>query len=133
MKKIFHFLIITFFTNLGFSQENNFIGIYKKEIHAKTGEVLKYTLELKSDQTFSFHFFRNIGQKISVDENLYSEGNWEIKNNIIYFTNQNITPKPLQINFNETTGRLDHKDKNLFRFYRSNTFWLKGLTLKKIN
>lgn len=133
MKKTFLFIALMFIT-LTTAQNTNYIGHYEKKIKANDGFVLEYELNIKADNTFTFHSFRNIGQLNSVDENSYAKGTWKIIKNIIYFYMDKETEldEKHQLNFTNSRGRMDHKDKKLFRFYHSDIFWVDKLTLTKI-
>ncbi|WP_445458004.1 hypothetical protein [Flavobacterium sp. HNIBRBA15423] len=135
MKKNILFLIPILCTSLLSAQNNNYIGTYEKTIKANKGEVFKYELNINADSTFTFHFFRNIGQAISVDENSYGRGTWKVVKNILcFYTNkEKDIDEKYSLSFTNTTGRFDHKNKSLFRFYRSNISWLEKRTLTKID
>lgn len=127
-------LITTFlFTSLLTAQEH-YIGTYESKIEASKGERFKYILTLSADSTFTFHFFRNIGQPLSVNENSYGKGTWKVVNDIVYFDThkENDIDIKYTLNFTNTTGRFDTKNKNVFRFYRSDVKWLERKTLTKV-
>lgn len=127
-------LIALVFTTLTTAQNTNYIGNYEKKTKADDKLLLEYELSIKADSTFTFHFFRNNGQFISVDENSYAKGTWKVIKNIIYFYTDKETEldEKHQLNFTNSSGRMDHKDKKLFRFYHSDIFWVDKLTLTKI-
>jgi len=134
MKIVFLFITVLF-TSFLTAQKKNYIGNYETIINGSQGEKFKYILTLKTDSTFTFHFFRNIGQAISVDENNYGRGTWKVVKNILYFYThpENDLDEKYTLNFTNTTGRFDHKNKSLFRFYRSDISWLEKRTLTKID
>lgn len=117
------------------AQNKDYVGNYKTKIKANGGEILEYELNLNADNTFIYHFYRNIGQPHSIDENQYGKGTWKKVKNIIYFYTNAATEidNKYSLNFTNTTGRFDTKNKSLFRFYKSDIFWIVKSTLKKIN
>ena len=132
MKILFLFICVLFTTLL--TAQTNYIGTYESKIDGNKGERFTYTLVIKSDSTFTFHFFRNIGQSISVDENSYGKGTWKVVKNILHFytDKESDLDEKYTLNFTNTTGRLDGKNKSLFRFYRSDISWLVRRTLQKV-
>lgn len=126
------FYSISFFIS---GQNNEYIGHYETKVKTKVGEIFEYKLILNSDNTFTYHFFRNIGHPQSIDENWYGKGTWKVENNIVYFFTDRLTEidKKYNLDFNNTTGRFDTKNKTLFRFYKSDIFWIVKSTLNKIN
>lgn len=127
------FITTFLFTSLLVAQEE-YIGTYESKIEASKGERLKYILTLSADSTFTFHFFRNIGQPLSVNENSYGKGTWKVVNDIVYFDTNKETDIDTKyiLNFTNTTGRFDAKNKSVFRFYRSDIKWLERKTLTKV-
>ncbi len=87
--KNFHLLLfysISFSISFSISAQNkDYIGHYETKVKTKVGEIFDYKLILNSDNTFTYHFFRNIGQPQSIDENWYGKGTWKQVKNIIYF------------------------------------------------
>ncbi|WP_130733703.1 hypothetical protein [Flavobacterium sp. J27] len=115
------------------AQNNNYVGIYEKKIKSVKNEVFEYELQILSDSTFTFHFFRNLGQSISKDENVYGKGTWKVIKNVIHFvTNANDLDEKHILNFTNSSGRFDGKNKNQFRFYHSEIPWIEKLTLQKV-
>lgn len=135
MKTIILFLPFLLISIVSKAQKNNYIGNYEKEIKAITGEIFQYKLEINADSTFTFHYFRNIGQPQSINENSYGKGTWKIIKNIIHFYTdaENDINTKYQLNFTNSKGRFDHKDKKLFRFYHSDIRWIEKLTILKID
>ncbi|NJM80855.1 MAG: hypothetical protein HC854_16830 [Flavobacterium sp.] len=131
-------ILLLFFYSISFfisAQNNEYIGHYETIIKTKGGETLEYKLDLKADNTFIYHFYRNLGQTQSIDENWYGKGTWKVKNNIVYFFTDKLTDldQKYNLDFTNTTGRFDTKNKSLFRFYKSNIPWIKKSTVSKIN
>lgn len=120
-------LLFSFVSN---AQNDNYVGIYEKKIKTVKNEVLEYELQILSDSTFTFHFFRNLGQSISKDENVYGKGTWKVIKKVIHFyTNTSDLDQKYTLDFTNSSGRFDGKNKNQFRFYHSEIPWIEKLTL----
>lgn len=133
MKNYTSLLLLLLFSFISNAQNDNYVGAYEKKIKTVKNEVLEYELHILSDSTFTFHFFRNLGQSISKDENVYGKGTWKVIKNVIHFvTNTNDLDEKYTLNFTNSSGRLDTKNKNQFRFYHSEIPWIEKLTLQKV-
>lgn len=134
MKNYILLLLCSFSFSI-FAQNDSYIGTYEKKINGIGGEIFIYKLEINADHTFTYHLFRNIGQSSNVDENYYGKGTWKQIKNVIYFHTNNETDidEKYTLNFTNSTGRYDAKNKTLFRFYRSQIAWIKKSTLTKID
>ncbi|VXC09882.1 conserved exported hypothetical protein [Flavobacterium sp. 9AF] len=133
MKNYTLLLFLLLFSFISNAQNNNYVGIYEKKIKTPKNEVFEYKLQILSDSTFTFHFFRNLGQSISKDENVYGKGTWKVIKNVIHFvTNTNHLNEKYTLNFTNSSGRFDSKNKNQFRFYHSEIPWIEKLTLQKV-
>lgn len=54
-------LLLIAFINLGLTAQNEeYVGTYINLWEFENGDVMKYELQINSDQTFTFHFYRNI-------------------------------------------------------------------------
>ncbi len=133
MKNYTSLLFLLLFSFISNAQNDNYIGVYEKKIKTQKNEVFEYELQILSDSTFTFHFFRNLGQSISKDENVYGKGTWKVIKNVIHFeTNTNDLDEKYTLNFTNSSGRFDGKNKNQFRFYHSEIPWIERLTLQRI-
>lgn len=133
MKKYTYLLFLLLFSLISNAQNNNYVGAYEKKIKTVKNEVFEYELQILSDSTFTFHFFRNLGQSVSTDENVYGKGTWKVIKNVIHFvTNTNDLDEKYTLNFTKSSGRFDTKNKTLFRFYHSEIPWIEKLTLEKV-
>ncbi|RAR48640.1 hypothetical protein [Flavobacterium lacus] len=140
MKKIL-FLLITFISASVAAQNEDHIGTYEYYSKDVKGDVIKYELKLNTDQTFTFHFYRNIICSVCKEENSYGKGNWKIENKILHFsTNEDDLDTKNTLNFAGTTARLikksprDLTDKivpTALQFYKSNIFWIENLKISK--
>ena len=135
MKSIFTTLLL-FLSLLLTAQNNNFEGIYIYD-----SENIKYTLTINTDKTFTFHFYRNVSKHIG-EENYYGSGTWSSNKNLISLegTQENTVKGKPDLSFNNTKARYISKSprdksdriiKPALRFYESEIFWIKGLTLLK--
>ncbi|WP_290800655.1 hypothetical protein [Flavobacterium sp.] len=132
MKNYTSLLLLLLFSFVSNAQNDNYVGIYEKKIKTVKNEVLEYELQILSDSTFTFHFFRNLGQSISKDENAYGKGTWKVIKKVIHFyTNTSDLDQKYTLDLTNSSGRFDGKNKNQFRFYHSEIPWIEKLTLEK--
>lgn len=97
--------------NLGLKAQNNeYVGTYEYYFNNAKEDVIQYELQLNVDQTFTFHFYRNIVCSICKEENSYGKGTWKVENKIVYFTtNTTDLDEKNTLNFTGTTARLIQK------------------------
>ena len=140
MKQLLLFLIASI--NLGLTAQNEeYVGTYINLWEFENGDVMKYELQINSDQTFTFHFYRNIICSVCKEENKYGKGIWKVENKIVYFTTNTSDLDAINIlNFSGTSARLimksprDSSDKVIptaLQFYKSNIFWIENLKILK--
>ena len=103
--------------------------------------MIEYTLSLKLDGTFTFHFYRNI-DPTQPKENSYGKGTWKLdKKRVIFQVDKEIDiNKKYTLDFTNTKarfikkvprGKSSNKKETLFLFYESEMFWIKGLKLRE--
>jgi len=140
MKQLLYILIVSLNFNLK-AQNEEYVGTYINLWEFENGDVMKYELQINSDQTFTFHFYRNIICSVCKEENKYGKGTWKVKNKIVFFTtNTSDLDAENTLNFSGTTARLikksprDSSDKVIttaLQFYKSNIFWIENLKILK--
>ena len=125
------------------SQTTNFAGTYEKRTKTQTGAVLEYTVSLKPEGTFTYHFYRNI-DPTQPEEHFYGKGTWEVdKNTVLFYTDaETEMDSKYMYDFTNTKARfIQKKDignpkapkKTYFLFYESDLRVIKGLKLFKLN
>lgn len=114
--KIFYSLTFLLFTIIGFSQD--YAGNYYKKVNSINGELFEYSLNLKSDNSYSVEIHRNLNQVNSVDEYFIGKGKWKIVNKKILFFPE-LTNEKNEIDMSEATARFDSKDKKALVFFNS--------------
>lgn len=137
-------LLLLLFVALNFSliaQNKEYVGTYEYYIKDAKDDVIQYELQLNADQTFTFHFYRNIVCSICKEENSYGKGTWKVENKIVYFTTGTTDlDEKNTLNFTGTTARLiqksprDLSDKEVptaLQFYKSKIFWIENLKILK--
>lgn len=125
-------------------------GTYIKILGNPEVHSFKYTLDLKADGRFSFHYFEdftnskkvNPGAKVRIKEK-YGKGNWKIDGKIVSFSTE---PSDMDeangyvLDFGNSKARFDFKsprDKSdrviptSIRFYESGIFYMDGITMVK--
>ena len=139
MKSTLHFFLF-FFTSIVFSQETQFAGEYGYRSETKDSTVIEYTLSLKPDGTFTFHFYRNIDPS-QPKENSYGKGTWKADKKRVLFLVDKETDidEKYTLDFTNTKARFikkvprgesGNKKETLFLFYDSEIPWVKGLKLR---
>ncbi|WP_147309606.1 hypothetical protein [Marixanthomonas ophiurae] len=134
-------LFILFTTIIVTAQTSQFTGEYGKRSETKEGTVIEYTLSLKPDGNFTFHFYRNI-DPTQPKENFYGKGTWEAdKKSVLFHTNKEADiDEKYTLDFTNTKARFIKKmprgetatnKKTYFLFYDSEVSWIKGLKLHK--
>ena len=108
----------------------DYAGVYSKKIAANAGVVIHYKLDLATNGTYTISVFRNLVQKISIDENFYGKGNWKVVNKLIFFSCEELADS-MYININGTTSRFNSKKKKELRFFKCPSLWFKNATLEK--
>ena len=135
----FAFFAYSFFLS---AQTEKMIGQYEMKFEASNGLII-YKLALNLDETFVFHLYSYINQKIEPkDENQYAKGTWKCEKGLIFFsTDSNDLDEKFKLDFNNSKARFISKSprdqssrdiKTSIRFYESELSWLKGVTLIKI-
>ena len=135
------FLFLTLSVSLS-AQTKKYPGTYIATHDINSEGIIKYTLLLKPDGTFTFHNYRKISVK-NPEENSYGQGTWKVeKENVLYFytdTNSDIDDK-YTLDFTNTKARYYTKSprnkttkivKTKLKFYESDISWVKGWTLYK--
>jgi len=135
-------LLFSLFISINtFAQTEKFIGQYKlSNSYDIDQEILKYTLTINSDNTFSFHSYKNSKGLIS-EKNGYGKGTWTAKGNYIYFhTQESDINDKYSLNFNNSKAiyKSKHprnKSKRIIiphlLFLETDIFWMKRVKLDK--
>ncbi|HBY68077.1 MAG TPA: hypothetical protein DEG69_10145 [Flavobacteriaceae bacterium] len=134
-------LFILFINTIIIAQTSQFTGEYGKLTETEAGSTLEYTLTLKHNGTFTFHFYRNI-DSTQPKENYYGKGTWEAdKKSVLFYTNKETDiDEKYTLNFTNTKARFIKKvprgetatnKKTYFLFYDSEVSWIKGVKLYK--
>ncbi len=129
-------------TSSVYSQTEKYAGKYKRNYDVNSEGINKYTLDLKTDRTFTFHNYRKISAK-NPEEHKYGKGTWKVeKDNVLYFYTHKETELDGKhtLDFTNTKARFitksprDTSDKEVrthLRFYDSEIPWIKGHQLFK--
>jgi len=138
MKPLF-FVLIFFVSNNMFPQSGVYIIDHTQ--NRSDGNILKWTLSLKEDGLFLYHFLRDISGEANPEENFYGKGTWKVEGKIVSFSTK---PSDLNddftVNLNNSKARYITKSprdtsdkvvKTALRFYQSELFYIKGLHLFK--
>ena len=125
------------------AQTESDAGTYGKRSESSASQtVLEYTLNLKSDGTFSIHIYRNL-EPTQPKENWFGKGTWvqEGTHTLIFYTNMETDlDKTYTLNLTNTRARSNRKSsrnnstevvQESIRFFQSDIIWLKGLELLK--
>ncbi|WP_299677942.1 hypothetical protein [uncultured Dokdonia sp.] len=138
MKSIITLLLFTS-TILPSTQTTTYSGEYTKKTKTKKGEILEWTLSLRDDGTFLYHFYRDLNCHQCVEEHFYGKGTWTASKKVIIFnTRETDIDINHTINLNKSKARvyiksLKNKSKKdhtpSIRFYTSETSSIKGLQL----
>jgi len=133
MKQLLLFVITSLSLSLN-AQIEDYQGRYLFLNEQEKGDVMKYELQINSDQTFTFHFYRNIICSVCKEENKHGKGTWKVENKIIYFTTHlSDLDEKHTLDFTGTTARMikksprDLSDKIVpvaIQFYKSNIPWI---------
>ncbi len=140
MKKFLLFTVLCIST-LSIAQTPQFSGKYEKRTNTNAGSVFEYTLDLKADGTFAYHFYRNI-DATQPEENLYGKGTWKADKKSVLFTTNKATDinEKYTLDFTGSKARFVKKrvwvegreiKKTYFLFYDSDLRTIKGLKLSK--
>lgn len=120
------------------SKAQDISGVYLLHTNSEKFE-LKRTLTLHQDGTFSFHNYKRDENGIPKETNTYGKGHWKIDKKVVSFSSSSLDGT-FTLDFNETKARYISKSprdtsdrviKTALRFYQSNLFWVKGMTLEK--
>ncbi len=119
------------------------VGIYQLSSGSKAsnGFELRRTLTLNADGTFEYYNYRYVENGIPKDTHKYGKGVWKIDKKIIVFsTEASDLDDKFTLDFNGTKARFisksprDKSDRVIetsIRFYESEIFWIKGMTVVK--
>lgn len=141
MKHLFILILISFSLSLT-AQSQKYTGTYEAIRDFNENGVIKYSLILNPDGTFTFHNYRKISAK-NPEENQYGQGTWKVeKENVLYFNTDKTTDidNKYTLDFTKTNARYvtkhprDKSDKVVkthLRFYDSEIPWVKGWKLFK--
>ncbi|WP_297798508.1 hypothetical protein [uncultured Eudoraea sp.] len=141
LKKIF--TILFFFSALfAQSQSNSTVGEYFKKLGGEE-HLIEYTLTLREDGTFTFHFHRDHKASIPVITNKYGKGTWSMDGKVVsFFANeQGDFDEKHTLDFNNSRARFitksprdktDRVIKTRLKFFESEIFWIEGLEIIKI-
>lgn len=126
------------------AQTDSHAGTYGLSSADNSDATLKWTLSLKPDGTFLYHFYRNLNCDSCPDENFYGQGTWKAEKNLITFTSdeKDDMDETHTMNFKNTKARINRKSprdisnktiKESIIFYSSELFTIKGLELFKVD
>ena len=123
-----------------FSQSELIEGNYQLE-HNGSNADLKRTLILNGDGTFLFQNYEYHEGGIPPKKNSYAKGTWTSEKKIIYFSSYtNDLDEKHTLDFTNSKARFIIKSprdkstrviKTAIKFYTSDIFWIKGMTLLK--
>lgn len=138
-------LFLVLVTCVAFSvcgQENKIVGEYSKRSDPIHKHVVKWTVQLKDDGTFSYNFYRHLSCDNCEEENFSGKGTWTSKKNLITFKTD--VEKDLDstntMNFTNTKARFQGKSArntsnkaipDTLIFYESPLFEIQVLKLQK--
>jgi hypothetical protein len=135
------FFVLFFFISCHiFSQSGVYIIDHTQ--NRSDGTITKWTLTLKEDGSFLYHFLRDISGEVNPEENFYGKGTWSAKKNLVFFyTDKEMDlDEKYTVDFTNSKARYitkssrDKSDKvvkTALRFYESDLFYIKGLQLFK--
>ena len=134
-------LLFFLFTSIAYSQAIQFEGEFEKRTETKEGAVHEYSLSIKPNGTFTFHWYRNI-DPTQPKENKYGKGTWEVTKKKILFSTDEAADldEKYTLNFTGTKARFIQKTprgestankKTYLLFYDSDIRWIKGLKLTR--
>ncbi|MCK7589615.1 copper resistance protein NlpE [Subsaxibacter sp. CAU 1640] len=139
MKNTLTFLAI-FLVQVAVYSQLSIEGTYQLKVDA-TNATLQRTLTLNSDGTFVFHSYEKHEQGLPKEKNFYGKGTWTVEKNVIIFkTKSSDLDEKYQLDLTGTQARFDRKSprdksdrdiKTSLRFFASEIFWIKGMTLIK--
>ncbi|WP_425076509.1 hypothetical protein [Psychroserpens sp. S379A] len=112
------------------------------QLHSSSSDhELKRTLTLNADGTFEYYNFRWLKSGIPPETHTYGKGTWTQNKKIIVFsTEASDLDDKFTLDFNGTKARFisksprDKSDRVIetsIRFYESEIFWIKGMTVVK--
>lgn len=105
--------------------------------HDVSNALIIYNLELNTDGSFSFHFFRKNYCDSCVEENKYGRGTWKLeRNQLILMTESTVDiNEDFVLDLNQSKARLIKKRNSegqleeILKFFASDIFWVKGMEL----
>lgn len=120
------------------------VGIYELQSNSSVSDFeLRRTLTLNDDGTFEYYNYRYVEKGIPKVMEKYGKGTWKKENKIITFsTEASVLDDKFTLNFTGTKARFisksprDKSDRIVqtsIKFFESEIFWIKGMTLIKIN
>ena len=140
MKKLIFIVCVIVWSTPIFSQSELIEGNYQLE-HNGSNADLKRTLILNGDGTFLFQNYEYHEGGIPPKKNSYAKGTWTSEKKIIYFSsNTNDLDEKHTLDFTNSKARFIIKSprdkstrviKTAIKFYTSDIFWIKGMTLLK--
>ena len=103
----------------GFSQTEEFVGIYEKKEKHDSGIILEVVLELKSDSSFFCTFYQD---QLCYEEDDKGKGKWKVDNGVILFSaeQQKDVNKEYNLDFNGTIAEIEG---NKLIFKESKMLW----------
>jgi len=135
----FTIIIIFLFTLNVFSQA----GVYTRgsENPRPDHTIIKWTITLNQDNTFLYHFLRDLSGAGNPEENYYGKGTWKKEGKVImFFSNKGDLNEEYTVNLNNSKARYiiksprDKSDKIIktaLRFYDSEMSHISGLIVFK--
>ncbi len=138
--------ILLFFTIIIASmqtvQSQNVIGNYVSSWVSVNNEILELTLDLKADNTFTFHYYQTFLSP-NPEKHIHGKGTWSHENTIVtfYTDKKNDLDTVHTLNFNDSKARFISKSprdksnreiKTAVRFFESEIPWAKTMQLFKI-
>ena len=132
-----------------YAQLDQIPGVYFRQ-HGSGPHIIEYTLTLRENGTFLFHFHRNVEKPIPQEEHKYGKGKWTIEVKENFSTNTFIISfsanpekdfdEKFTLDFNGSKARFVNKtqrnitDKEVqtrLQFYKSNIFWMERIAIYK--
>ncbi|MDC7995645.1 hypothetical protein [Altibacter sp. HG106] len=113
-------------------------GSYEARFYL-TDSFTEYTLEVKEDHTFSFHFYRKNFCEMCKEINQFGKGTWKRKGSDLLLLANEITDvdETFMLNLNDSKARIikrrgpNDQQKEVLSFYASSIYWVKGLELTR--
>lgn len=114
-------------------------GLYVNTPNLTDGNKIKWTVDLKADGTFTYHFFRDVRVSSAASkevENYYARGTWVLSDKTILFYSEenedvNLNNSKARYYTKSPRDKTDRIIKTRLRFYESDSPHIKGLELFK--